>query len=76
MESFERVRDIVHDVTGVPNEQITQDMTVSQLKIDPLDLCEIVMCVEDEFDILIEDESRLHCIHDLVRMVDEQVAVA
>ncbi len=74
MEYFERVRDIVHDVTGVPSEQITADATVSQLQLDPLDLCEIVMCLEDAFDILIEDESKLHCIHDLVRAVDERVA--
>ncbi len=74
MESFERVRDIVHDVTGIPSEQITEDATVSQLNINSLDMCELVMCMEDEFDILIEDESKLNCIHDFVRAVDERVA--
>lgn len=76
MESFERVRDIVHDVTGLPCEQITENMTVSQLNLDSLDLCELVMSVEDAFDVLIEDETKLHCIHDIVRIVDEQMAVA
>ena len=42
--------------------------------LDPLDLCEIIMCVEDEFDILIEDESKMHCIYDFVRAVEGQVA--
>lgn len=74
MEHFDRVRDIVHDVTGVPTELITADATAQQLNMDSLDLCEVVMCVEDEFDILIEDESKLRCMQDIVRYVDAQVA--
>lgn len=74
MEHFERVRDIVHDVTGVPAELITAEATAQQLNMDSLDLCEVVMCVEDEFDILIEDESKLRCMQDIVRYVDAQVA--
>ena len=74
MQSFERVRDIVHDVTGVPSELITAETTAAQLKMDSLDLCEVVMCIEDEFDILVENEDKLQCVRDLVRAVDSEVA--
>lgn len=71
MSNFERVCAIVHDVTGMPCEKITGDMEVASLRLRPLDLCELVMDVEDAFGVVIEDESKLHSIQDLVRAVEE-----
>ena len=74
MQSFERVRAIVHEVTGVPSELIMADSTAAQLEMDSLDICEIVMCIEEEFDILVEDEGKIRSIRDLVQIVETQVA--
>ena len=74
MQNFERVRDIVHDVTGIPADLITADSTAEGLNVDSLDLTEIIMAVEDEFDIIVEDESSIQSVRDLINRIDEQVA--
>jgi len=74
--SFDRIRDIVHDITGVPKTEITADSTAAQLYMDSLDLCEIVMSVEEEFDILVDNEACIMNVADLVRCVEDQCAQA
>jgi len=74
--NFNRICEIVHDITGVPAENITADSTAAQLYMDSLDLCEIVMSVEEEFDILVDNESCIMNVADLVRCVETQVAQA
>ncbi len=74
MQSFERIRDIVHGVTGVPNELITAESTPAQLNMDSLDLTEIILEIEEEFDILVDNEDSIHSMKDLMEYVDSQVA--
>ena len=74
MENFERMRSIVHDVTGIPNELIQADSTADELKLDSLDMTELILAVEEEFDILVEDEENIRTIADLMGRVETQVA--
>ena len=74
MQNFERIRAIVHDVTGIPDELITAESTPTQLKMDSLDLTEVIMEIEEEFDILVENEENIHSVGDLVECVESQVA--
>ena len=68
METFARLRQLVHDVTGLPEELITPESTADQLHMDTLDIAELVMCVEEEFDIFIEDDT-IHSMGDLMQCV-------
>ncbi len=70
MDQFSRVRQLVHDVSGVPEEQITLDSTADQLHLDSLDLAELVMNVEEEFDVLIEDDAAIHSVNDLLHCLE------
>ncbi|MEG1547930.1 MAG: acyl carrier protein [Clostridia bacterium] len=74
MQNFDRIRDIVHEITGIPSELITAESTAAQLRADSLDMTEIIMMVEDEFDILIENEDSIRSVNDLVNCVEAQVA--
>jgi len=58
MESLEeRVIDIVADQLGVEKEKITRDSNfVNDLGADSLDTVELVMELEEEFDVSIPDE--------------------
>ena len=48
MDSFARLREMVHEMTGVPEEQITPESTADQLHLDSLDMTELVLSVEEE----------------------------
>lgn len=71
MQVFERICDIIHEVADVPAADITQD---SALNVDKLDLAEIILNVEEEFDILVEDEDSITTIGDLVALASVAVA--
>ena len=54
----EKVIGIVSDQLDVPKEEISRDSSfVDDLKADSLDIVELVMALEDEFDVNIPDED-------------------
>lgn len=54
----DRVKQIIIEQTGVKPEEITlQSHLVNDLGLDSLDSVELVMALEEEFDIEIEDET-------------------
>jgi len=75
--SFDRIRDIVHDITGVPKTEITADSTAAQLYMDSLDLCEIVMSVEEEFalgeEFSEEELDQIKTVGDLANFIEKRL---
>ena len=69
MDSFARLLEMVHEMTGVPEEQITPESTADQLHLDSLDMTELVLSVEEEFDVLIEDDTSISTVGDLLQQV-------
>ncbi len=53
----DRVTDIISQQMGVPIEEITPDCTYESLGVDSLDLFELVLEMEEEFDIVIPDDN-------------------
>lgn len=55
---FEKLQKIIADVMNVDEEEITQDTTFKDdLGADSLDVYQIIMGIEEEFDITIPDEE-------------------
>jgi acyl carrier protein len=55
---FERVRELVVDQLGVDNEEVTLEASfVDDLGADSLDIVELVMAFEEEFELEIPDED-------------------
>ncbi|MGE4291254.1 MAG: acyl carrier protein [Desulfovibrio sp.] len=53
-----KVKDIIVDQLGVNADEITEDASfVEDLGADSLDLTELIMAMEEEFDIEIDDEE-------------------
>jgi acyl carrier protein len=58
MEVFERVREIIVDQLGVDEEEVTLAASfVDDLGADSLDIVELIMAFEEEFDLEIPDED-------------------
>jgi acyl carrier protein len=57
-DNFERLRKCAVEVLGVDASKITEDARFGDdLDADSLDLVELVMAIEDEFDIKVEEEE-------------------
>ena len=55
---FEKLQNIIADVLNIDKEKITAETTfVDDLGADSLDVFQIIMGIEDEFDIQIPDDA-------------------
>ena len=72
--TFEKVRDIIVEQLSVDESMVTLDTNLMKdLEADSLDAVEIIMAIEEEFDIEIPDEEaeKFQLVGDLVKYVDE-----
>ena len=75
MALFERVKEVIVRELSVPESQVTEDATFDgDLRADSLDVVELGMAVEDEFDIEIpeEDAEKIRTVGDTVRYLEEK----
>jgi acyl carrier protein len=55
---FEKVKSIIVDQLGVEADEVTEDASfVDDLGADSLDIVELIMALEEEFDLEIPDED-------------------
>ncbi|HIX72379.1 MAG: acyl carrier protein [Clostridiales bacterium] len=70
---FEKIRDLIVEEVGVDEEQVTMDASFkNDLNIDSLDLFEMVMTLEEEFDVEIpsEDLENIDTVGDLIQYIE------
>jgi len=74
--SFEKIKSIIVEQLSVDEATVTMETSLMKdLEADSLDAVEIIMAIEDEFDIEIPDEDaeKFQNIGDIVRYVDEKI---
>jgi len=74
---YERVRSIVAERLGVDEEKVTMDAEfIGDLNADSLDLVEVIMAMEQEFDLEIKDEDaeNIRAVSDAVKFIEEHEA--
>jgi len=57
MAIFDKVKEIIVDQLGVEEDEVTMDTSFEDLNADSLDIVELIMALEEEFDIEIPDED-------------------
>lgn len=72
---FEKLCAIIEEITGINSDEIAIDATLDDLDLDSLDVVEIMMASEDEFDITIEDETveKAKTIGDIVDIITDLI---
>jgi len=73
-DTFERVRSIVAERLGVDEDKVTMDAEfIADLNADSLDLVEVIMAMEQEFEVEIKDEDaeNLRTVADAVQYINE-----
>jgi len=69
---FEKVKEIIVDQLGVDEEEITLETTFEDLGVDSLDLFQIVIEIEESFNIKIENAEDIKCVKDAVEFIEAQ----
>ena len=66
---WHNVKAFIVEKTGIAADAVETDTTFSSLLLDPLDIVELVMDLEDEFDIAIVEEAPFETVGDLAKCV-------
>ena len=73
-EIFDKLKELVVDQLGVDDDEVTTEATIQEdLGADSLDLVDLVMAVEEEFDVKIADEDLegIKTVGDIVDYISE-----
>lgn len=73
---FEKLQEIIADVLNVPKEDITLETTfVDDLGADSLDIFQIIMGIEEEFDIEIDNDEaeKIATVGDAIEQIKKAV---
>jgi acyl carrier protein len=74
MNMFEKVKEIIVDQLSISDaDMITAETTLEDLGADSLDLVEVIMAIEDEFDVQIKDEDleSIKSVGDLINYISK-----
>ncbi|MBR3296469.1 MAG: acyl carrier protein [Firmicutes bacterium] len=74
---FERIREIIAEQLNIEDvEEITMDTSlIKDLEADSLDAVEIIMAIEDEYEIEIPEEEaeQFQVVRNLVKYVEDEI---
>ncbi|MHC1722150.1 MAG: acyl carrier protein [Aminipila sp.] len=74
--TFDKIKGIIMEQLSVDESQVTLEThLMKDLEADSLDAVEIIMAIEDEFDIEVPDEDaeKFQCVGDIVKYVEEKL---
>jgi len=74
---LEKIKEIVSEQLDVSQDEITPESSfVDDLGADSLDLTELIMAMEDEFDLEIDDEEaqKLRTVQDAIKYIESKAA--
>ena len=74
IEMFEKIVEIITEKMDMDASEISQDSTFESLNIDSLDMVEIIMDLEDAFEVNLEDAQDLKTVKDLMDFIEKKQA--
>lgn len=72
---FDKVKHIIADKLGISEGEIKMETTFEDLGADSLDIVELIMAIEEEYDIQVSDEEaeRAQSVGDVVNYINTLV---
>lgn len=69
-----KIAKVIAEKMDIPESEITAEKTLEDLKIDSLDMVEIVMDLEDELGVSLEDMTDVKTVGDVVAYIQNAKA--
>ena len=75
MDTMKKIKEIIAQQTGIDEEAISESTTIEDIVADSLDTIEMLMAIEDSFDIDIPDEDAktLQSVGGLCAYIDDKL---
>ena len=75
MDAFSKVKGIIKEQLGVEESELSLESSFTDLDADSLDIVELVMSIEEEFNLEISDEEveKIKTVGDVVRYIEAHV---
>jgi acyl carrier protein len=75
LDVFEKVKTLIVDQLDIDEEKISRKTTFEDLDADSLDVVELVMALEEEFDLEISDEAveNIKTVADIINYIEKSV---
>ncbi len=75
MSTENKVKDIIADQLEVAVDKLTMETTFEDIDADSLDIVELVMALEEEFDLEISDQEieNINSVGDVVKYIESKV---
>ncbi|WP_186431151.1 acyl carrier protein [Clostridium sp. BSD9I1] len=70
---FEKIKNIIVEQLNIEEEGLTLETSFEELGVDSLDLFQIVIEIEEEFNLQIEDAESIKTIGDAVKFVESNI---
>lgn len=73
MTTFDKIKDMIVDQLDVEADEVTMDANIQEdLGADSLDIVDLIMAVEDEFEVKIDDDAseNIKPVGDIVKFID------
>lgn len=72
---FEKIKAIIAEVLNVDEDEITMETTFEDdLGADSLDIFQIIMGIEEEFDVEVKDVEKIATVGEAVEMIKNAIA--
>ena len=72
---FEKIREIIVDQLGVNEEDVKLETRfIEDLEADSLDLFQVIMELEDAFDVKVEEVENIKTVSDAVNFIEKATA--
>jgi acyl carrier protein len=70
---FDRIREVIVDQIGVEEDEVTMETSFQDLGVDSLDLFQIIIELEEAFNVRIEDAEEIKTVGDAVTYVESKI---
>ena len=72
---FDKVKEIISDKLGINEDEITMDTSFEDLGADSLDIVELIMAIEEEYDVQVSDSEaeKAKTVGDVVKYINTLV---
>jgi acyl carrier protein len=71
--TFEKVKEVIVEQLGVDEEEVELETSFEDLGVDSLDLFQIVIELEEAFNVRIEDAESIKTVEDAVKYIDSRI---